>query len=467
MILALQALPLLLLIGLLFSGRVAPVPAVLAALAAAIPAAFVSLPGGIALPGFLAEQILRGAYLALQPMGVVLAGLLFHAAVSGTEASKDAQAATPRRIFIATLLAGCFLESVTGFGVGAVFALASLRGMGIIGAPAGAMALLALCLIPWGGLGPGTLLGAALIGQPAQEVARITALPNALWLLLLAPVLWRLCSAAGLGVPAAEKRAQMAYLVAVAALLFGCHWLLPFEVIGVIATGLPLVFALWRLAPPQDGAAWRKAMARLAPYALLTVALLAARAVPNPPAWQPFADLPAFPVTHVSLVLASVALLLLARRAGALGLAQGALKRGARPALIMLLYVLLARWMGESGATAALAREAAAALGPLAPYAVPPLGLMAGIVTGTNVGSNAALMPVQYKLGLAAGLPPVLAPGVHNFVGAAGAGMSFAVTAMICGLLADGTKPVQLWRLLWPSLAAVLLLGCAAMAFLS
>jgi lactate permease len=467
MILALQALPLLLLIGLLFSGRVAAVPAVLAALGAAIPAAFVSLPSNIALPNFLAEQILRGAYLALQPMGVVLAGLLFHSAVSEAEASKDAQAATPRRIFIATLLAGCFLESVTGFGVGAVFALASLRVMGIIGAPAGAMALLALCLIPWGGLGPGSLLGAALIGLPAQDVMRITALPNAVWLLLLGPVLWRLCAAAGLAVPAAEKRAQMGYLLAMAALLVACHWLLPFEVIGVIATGLPLIFALWRLDPPQNAAAWRKALARLGPYAFLTLALLAARAVPNPPAWQPFADLPAFPITHVSLVLGAVALLLLARRAGAVALAQVAVKRGIRPAMIMLLYVLLARWMGESGATAALAREAAAALGPLAPYAVPPLGLMAGIVTGTNVGSNAALMPVQYKLGLAAGLPPALAPGVHNFVGAAGAGMSFAVTGMICGLLADGTKPVALWRLLWPSLAAVLLLGWAAMAFIT
>jgi lactate permease len=467
MILALQALPLLLLIGLLFSGRVAALPAVLAALVAAIPAAFVSLPSNIALPDFLGEQMLRGAYLALQPMGVVLAGLLFHSAVSEAEASKDAQAATPRRIFIATLLAGCFLESVTGFGVGAVFALASLRVMGIIGAPAGAMALLALCLIPWGGLGPGSLLGAALIGLPAQDVMRITALPNALWLLLLGPVLWRLCAAAGLAVPAAEKRAQMGYLLAVALLLVTCHWLLPFEVIGVIATGLPLIFALWRLDPPQNAAAWRKALARLGPYAFLTLALLAARAVPNPPAWQPFADLPAFPITHVSLVLGAVALLLLARRAGAVALAQVAVKRGIRPAMIMLLYVLLARWMGESGATAALAREAAAALGPLAPYAVPPLGLMAGIVTGTNVGSNAALMPVQYKLGLAAGLPPALAPGVHNFVGAAGAGMSFAVTGMICGLLADGTKPVALWRLLWPSLAAVLVLGWGAMAFIT
>jgi lactate permease len=464
--LALQALPLLLLISLLFSGRVAPVPAVLAALGAAIPAALVSLPSHIALPGFLGEQMLRGAYLALQPMGVVLAGLLFYAAVSGASGTQDQAPATARRVFIATLLLGTFMESVTGFAVGAVFALATLRGMGIIGAPAGAMALLALCLIPWGGLGPGSLLGAALIGLPAQDVMRITALPNALWLLLLGPVLWRLCAAAGLAVPAAEKLAQMGYLLAVAALLVSCHWLLPFEVIGVIATGLPLIFALWRLDPPQDGAAWRRAISRLAPYALLTLALLAARAVPNPPAWRPFADLPAFAITHVSLVLGVVALLLLARRAGAVALAQGAIKRGIRPAMIMLLYVLLARWMGESGATAALAREAAAALGPLAPYAVPPLGLMAGIVTGTNVGSNAALMPVQYKLGLAAGLPPALAPGVHNFIGAAGAGMSFAVTGMICGLLADGTKPDQLWRLLWPSLAAVLVLGWGAMALL-
>ena len=64
MILALQALPLLLLIGLLFSGRVAPVPAVLAALAAAIPAVFVSLTGVAGLRGFLGEQHLRGSYLA-------------------------------------------------------------------------------------------------------------------------------------------------------------------------------------------------------------------------------------------------------------------------------------------------------------------------------------------------------------------------------------------------------------------
>lgn len=143
-----------------------------------------------------------------------------------------------------------------------------------------------------------------------------------------------------------------------------------------------------------------------------------------------------------------------------------ALKRAARPALVMLFYVLFARVMAGSGATAALAQAAAGAMGGAAPFAVPLLGLGAGIITGSNVGSNAAMMPVQQALGLAAGLPALLAPAVHNFVGSAGAGMSFSATALICGLLADGTRPGRIWRLLLPSAAAVLVLGWAAILLL-
>jgi lactate permease len=44
--------------------------------------------------------------------------------------------------------------------------------------------------------------------------------------------------------------------------------------------------------------------------------------------------------------------------------------------------------------------------------------------------------------------------------------MSVGVVAMICGLLADGTRPGQVWRLLLPSMAAVVVLGCAAVALL-
>lgn len=463
MILLLQAAPLLLLIALLLSGRAGPVPAVLAALLVAIPAVLLSLPEGAGALPFLVEETLRGAFLAAKPIGVVTGGLLFHAAVAGPEA-RASGGIEPRRIFVATLLMGAFMESVTGFAVGAVFALSALRGMGLGGAPAGAMALLALTLVPWGGLGPGTALGAALIGLPAQAVAAATAWPNALWFILLGPVLWRLCAAAGVVVTGAERLAQTGYLMVAAALLLLSHQLFPFEVAGIVATGLPLLWALWRLDPPRHAADWRAAGRAMGPYVGLTAALLLARAWTSAPGWTPFADLPGFALTHVAVVLWLVGGLLLLQRRNGLSLARGALRRAWRPALAMLLYVVLARWMAGSGAAGSLAQAAAAALGLLAPYAVPPLGLLSGMVTGSNVGSNAALMPVQAALGRAAGLPEMLAPALHNFAGAAGAGMSFAVTALICGLLADGTRPAQLWRLLAPSLVAVVAIGWLAVA---
>ena len=331
MTLLLQSAPLLVLLGLLLSGRVGPLPAVVAALAASLPAAFVSLPAGASFAGFLVEEALRGLFLALQPIGVVLGGLLFHAAVEHRNAGAAPTTATPRAIFTATLLMGVFMESVTGFAVGAVFALAALRGMGIGGAPAAALALLSLCLIPWGGLGPGTLLGAALVGAPAQEIAAITALPNAAWVLLLGPVCWQLCAAAGLPVPGTERLRQMAMLATMAAILVVGHGVLPFEVLGILASGVPLVVALWLADPPRDAAAWRRAARAIWPYALLTVALLAARAVPNPPALQPYPALPSLPLPHVAVVLLliSAALLVLrgdrGARAGGRG---GAWRRG-------------------------------------------------------------------------------------------------------------------------------------------
>lgn len=466
MLLLLQSAPLLLLLALLLSGRAGPVGACLAALAAALPAIALTLPEAAALPGFLARELVRGAYLAAQPMAVLLGGLLFHAAVTRlAPADAAAHPATPRRVFAATLLGGAFVESVTGFAVGAVFALASLRRMGLSGAPAGALALLALVLVPWGGLGPGTALGAALIGEPAQRVALATAWPSAAWMLCLAPVLWRVSVAAGVPVPGPERLRQLGLMAVVAALLLAANLFLPFEAAGIIATGLPLLWVLWRLDPPQGPEGWRRAATALAPWAGLTLALLLARSWQGAPAIRPFPDLPALPVTHVAVVLCCVSAVLLALRApGALPAAGGALFRARRPALAMLLYVLLGRLLAGAGVAAALAGAAAQALGPFAAYALPPLGLVSGLVTGSNVGSNAALMPVQVALGQAAGLTSVQAAGLHNFAGSAGAGLSFAVTAMIAALLADGTRPARFWRLLAPALAAVLLIGWGILA---
>jgi len=462
MALLLQSLPLVALLALLGSGRAGPVGACLAALAVAVPAVQASLPPGASLPAFLAVEALRGAYLALQPVGVVAGGLLFYAAVAGGE-RPEARPATAARVFGVTLPMGAFLESVTGFAVGAVFALGALRGMGIGGAAAVALSVQALVLVPWGGLGPGTALGAVLAGVPAHDVALAAVWPNAAWLLLLGPVMWSLSGRAGVPVPGRERSAQLGMLAAIAALLVLCNLVLPFEVAGVVATGPVAVRALWRADPPRDRGA---ALGTAAPYLLLTACLLLARLWTAAPAFRPYADLPGFPLTHVAVVLWLVSAALLLRLPDGALRALAALRRAAWPALAMLLYVVFGRVMAGSGGAAALAAAAAASLGPLAPYAIAPLGLLAGMVTGSNVGSNAALMPVQAALGWASGLPEALAPGVHNFAGGAGAGISAGVLAMLCALVADGTRPGRVWPLLLPSMALVVLLGGIAVRVL-
>ncbi len=412
------------------------------------------------LAAFLAEETPRALWLAAQPVAVVGGGLLFHAAVrrEGGEAPREATAA---RVFAVSLPLGAFLESVTGFAVGAVFALAALRAMGVGGPVAVALALQSLTMVPWGGLGPGTLLGAALAGVPAHEAAALAAWPNALWLVLLLPVLWWLQGRAGVAVPAREKAAQAGLVLLLAALLVLLHRALPFEVVGVVASGAVAALALWRADPPREPAA---ALRAAAPYLLLTGALLAARLLwAEPPAWKPFADLPAFPLNHVAVVLLLVSLALLAARRDAAARLGAALRRARAPALTLLLYVLLGRWLAASGVAAALAAALLAGKGEWAPFGIAPLGFLAGFVTGSNVGANAALMGVQQALGAATGLPPLLAPALHNFAGAAGAGMSVGVTAMICALAADGTRPAQVWRLLLPSAALVVTSGTSAL----
>lgn len=462
---ALQAAPLLLLLALLLSGRASPPVACLVALAATIPAIAVSLPAGAGLGAFLAEEALRALFLAAQPIGVVTGGLLFHAAAAGTPRSIET-APDPRRVFVACFLAGTFVESVTGFAVGAVFALASLRGMGLRGPVAAGLALLSLCLVPWGGLGPGTALGAALAGQPAQAFAFATAWFQVPWLLALVPLGWALMRRAGLMVSPAEAATQMAMMALLGALLLAAHVAGPFEAAGILATGPILLWALWRQDPPRDAAACWTAAAVLAPWAGLAGALLLARSWQGAPAWQPYPALPSVPVTHVAVVLWCAAGLLLWRLPDGGMRARAALARARRPVVAMLLYVLLARWLAGSGAAAGLAQALEAALGGLAPFAMPPLGLLAGLVTGSNVGSNSALLPVQVALAAAAGLPALPAAALHNFAGAAASGMGFAVVALVCGLLGDGTRPVQVWRLMWPSFAAILVVGWVGVALM-
>lgn len=462
MTLFLQAAPLLALAALLIA-RAGAIPAVAAAILVALPATWVSLPADAGFLPFLAAEIPRAVWLAFIPVAVVAGGLAFHAGVS--EKETGARVSDPDPLFTAAFLLGPFTESVTGFGVGMVFALAAARRAGVRGGPAVALSLFALVLIPWGGLGPGTTLGAALAHVNVQTMTRLGAWYSAAWLLTLLPLYWSVAAIAGQPVPAARRLEHVAWIAAMGAILIGSHLLFPFEVAGILATGPLLALRLGRAIDLGTAAARRIAWRTARPYLGLTAALLATKLWAHPPTLEPFPGLLPLPVTHASVVLWVAALVLLSGPGGASRLGM-VLRRAERPALTILLYVVLARLMGGSGASTALANAFAGAFGAAAPYASSLLAAAGGLVAGTNVGSNATMMPVQTELGRIAGLPVVLLPAIQNFAGSASCLLAPQILGIATALAPteDRPSPAALWRLMWPSIVTAILVGTAAVA---
>jgi lactate permease len=457
-----QALPLIVLVAVLAAGRAGPLTACSLALLAALPAILGAL-GADTLIHFLLRQSVEAVWLALGPVGIIAGGLVFHAATQREAAPADVDRI--ELMFTAGFLFGPFSESVTGFGVGAVFAIGALRQGGLDGAPAIAVAQLSQMLIPWGGLGPGTALGAALAGQPAQAIAMRNAIQAAAWMLALLPLFWRYAQVAGHPVPGRQRRTQAAWVAAMAVLLVVANWLLPWEIAGVLATGSVLACKLWRVQPASESGARIAAIEAALPYVLLTLVLLGSRLWPHAPAWQPLPDLPALPVNHPMVAMWLVGLgVLAARTRNPLARAAATLRRAQRPALTVLLYVILARWLVGAGVPAALAGALNRALGALAPYASPLLAGLSGFFVGTNVGSNSAMMPLQAALGRLYELPPTLLPAVQNFVGSACMTLSASAVAVTCGLAGGAVRPPEVWRLAWPVFAIALAIGVASVA---
>ena len=198
------------------------------------------------------------------------------------------------------------------------------------------------------------------------------------------------------------------------------------------------------------------------PYGALVAVLLGSRIWTGAPFWRPFADLPAIALNHAMFALWLVALLWLAGARHGGHLLRQSLYRARRPALALLLFVLLARLLSNADVPQALAAALIDVLGSAAPFAAPFLAGIAGIITGTNVGSNSALMPLQAALGRAAGLAPTVLPAVQN--GTLFLMLSPQVAAIACGVAGDGATPAKLWRLAWPVFVISLGIGLAAVA---
>src|SRR3954453_20533086 len=135
----LALLPLLLVLGLLASGRTGALIAGLAGLLAtfAVSALLIWPQGPAGVAALWQPEVPAGAWLAWQVIAIIAAGMFFHRCTLARHAAGggEMQGATPRRLWAGCFLLAPFAEAVTGFGVGYIIALAALRRLGLGGVP--------------------------------------------------------------------------------------------------------------------------------------------------------------------------------------------------------------------------------------------------------------------------------------------------------------------------------------------
>jgi lactate permease len=472
-------LPLLLVLGLLASGRASALAAGVVGLAATLAASLLivdqSLGSDVWAPLFLRETA-AGLWLSWHVIAIIAAGMFFHRCLQarGNTGSSEGVAANPRRLWSVCFLLAPFAESVTGFGVGYIIALAALRRLGLGGLSALLLGLYSQSLVPWGALAIGTTVGATLAGLTPNQLGLGSAILQVPIHVFYLVIYWRLAREAGVTVSTAQKVDDALWT----ALLLGLICLLNFysdvEIAGAAPAALLLAVRFWRDERP-DAARLRSALHANAPYVALTLALCATRLVPPlrdflKPLWamRPFDNQPAFaPLYAPGFWLVSIGLVVVALARAPLGRVLAETGRAAwRSCAVTLLFVVMAEFYVGSGMAQAIAEALRAVAGRGSALSVPLFAGVGGFLTGGGSAANAMLMPMVTALARTLSLDPAWIAAVQNSVCTNLTMLSPIRVSMGAAILSLATSDSALYRRAWPLALPPLLTGFAAIVVL-
>lgn len=320
-----------------------------------------------------------------------------------------------------------FMESVTGFGLGVVITAPLLIRLGLSPVKAVVTGLLGLVTVPWGSLGPGTLVAAQLGGVGFTELGVWSAWLTPLVLVVsVVAVLWL-----NVGRPTPRQVALAAAVIVVQTLaLVAANALLGPPLAGVVggAAVIVLLLVLTRLQhgslPPVD----RLLGLALVPYAVLAAGILSATALLTlVAALMPTGTTDALgwlTSPGVWAVVAALVAAMTAPIAGAerLALLRAALRRWVPIAGNAIVFLLLGIVLATAGMASHLAETAAQAGGGFI-AAIPLLGALGGYLTGSNTGAAAMLSTATANSAAGLGASPLVALAGQNVAG------SFAIIA--------------------------------------
>ncbi|MFZ9406351.1 MAG: L-lactate permease [Burkholderiaceae bacterium] len=428
-------LPLLAVLVLLGTGRANTLQA--GSIGLALTLVLGALTEGLPMQAWLQEGA-AGAWMALRVVVVILAGLFFARCLQTWPASLpkgETAGAAPvpsrspepsgatgsaarldgRTLWVSCFALGPFVEAVTGFGVGYLILLVHLQRLGLSGMPLLLFGLYSQTLVPWGALAVGTVLGAQLAGISVKDMGANAALLQAPMHLGYLMLYWRFARQAGL-TPSPSSRIQDLFWTALLLLvLWGVNRTIDLEIGGVLACGLILLLHEG-IRPAGSGLRAGRRLGEVlhdsGPLVLVAVVLCLTRVPPVLDAlrhglvWQPLAGQPEFhPLASPALwlVICGLIVLVVGRVKSGSVLTQ-TLRLGWRPALVTLVFVLMAQCYVGAGFAHTVATGLQSFAGPAALLMVPVFAAIAGFLTGTGAASNAMLMGMVTALATQSGV---------------------------------------------------------------
>lgn len=369
--------------------------------------------------------------------GMTLARLL-EAAGSMSEISSWVEALSPSRsLGVAFVVFGLvpFAESVTGFGIGVTVGVPVLRHLGCSLRQSAMLGLLGLIAVPWGALGPGTTVAAALAGLDVDALGLATAWVNVVPVAIVTIAviaIMRPGLISGLGIIGA---AALMWLGILGASMF--IGMAPAGVIGslIVMGVLGLLFSLRR----RSSGFTRRLGQAVLPYATLTVGLLLARGLKA--AWpSPLTEIVAAPPFWLAAACIIAAVTVTQRRMVTVAAARSWIPIGVGTSAFMFMGWI----MTTTGMSDAIAAILPAGLVLVAPW----LTSAGAVLTGSNTGANSMFTGTLSAIASSgnAAILPVVAAG--NAAGSLAA-MATPPRVAMAVQMADSSAPASAKDVSW------------------
>lgn len=356
--------------------------------------------------------VMRGAWIGWIVMPYILGGLLFWQLAARKPAT---QSNTPplsplqqrRVLFSACFIVGPFAEAATGFGIGMLATLAMIRIFQLKPAYVIVFALMSQTIAPWGGLGSGTIVAAAMAGiAPTTLAVACSALVAALlaaWL----PLFWRMARQNGIDADKHELRNEAVWLASALSLLTLFTYMLGPETACLATYGLLIVVRFFWYDKP-DPAQVKDAALRVLPYVALILILVTIRIVPafkaslDQASMAPFEGLPAWaPMSHAGtwLFLVALSIALLKNRIGHIG---EEIKKswiaGRGAVYATFLFAMMAEILSQSGISSSLANGMRDVFQQYVILFTPVLAASFSMLSNSGNASNGLFMSSQVIL---------------------------------------------------------------------